>query len=182
VAAWLGSAACVPGRRAECGAQLSLIVAVRRAAASARAGACDVRTWSAASAPPTAAPARRLPAAEVQARALRPGRAGADAAADGARTGAFLGGLFAHVCGAGAAALAANPWLAAAAARLVGDYAAWLGGPGVGARALPRRRGHALAGRVCMRQVVCPQSGPCIFIWIFCCVATASRSSAQHSP
>ncbi len=99
-----------------------------------------------------AAPARRLPAAEVQARALRPGRAGEAAAADGARTGAFLGGLFTHVCGAGAAALIASPWLAATAARLVGDYAAWLGGPGAGAHALPRLRGHAQGSRICIRR------------------------------
>lgn len=77
--------------------------------------------------------ARRLVAGEVQARVLRPGRAGAAAAADGARSGAFLGALLAHACGPGAAALCGNAWLAAAAVRLVGDYAAFLGGLGAGA-------------------------------------------------
>ena len=72
-------------------------------------------------------------AAEVQARVLRPGRAGAAAAQDAARSGAFLGALFAHACGEGAPALCGNAWLAAGAARLAGDYAAWLGGPGAGA-------------------------------------------------
>ena len=72
----------------------------------------------------------RLVAAEVQARVLRPGRAGADVAAGRpARTGAFLGALFAHACGGGGRALAGNAWLASGAARLAGDYAAWLGGP-----------------------------------------------------
>lgn len=74
---------------------------------------------------------------------LRPGRAGADVAADAARTGAFLGALFAHACGDGGRALAGNAWLAAGVARLAGDYAAWLGGPGAGAQRpcdlLPRK-------------------------------------------
>ncbi len=75
----------------------------------------------------------RLVAAEVQARVLRPGRGGADVAQDAARSGAFLRALFAHACGDGALALVGNAWLATAAARLAGDYAAWLGGPGAGA-------------------------------------------------
>ncbi len=127
-----------------------------------------MRTWGAAPSAPTAAPARRLPAAEVQARALRPGRAGEAAAADGARSGAFLGGLFAHVCGAGAAALTASPWLAAAAARLVGDYAAWLGGPGAGARALPRLRGLLRRAASASGEVsVCSRENLCIELWTF---------------
>ncbi|KAK9840741.1 hypothetical protein WJX81_001608 [Elliptochloris bilobata] len=84
-------------------------------------------SWQAAEAALTAL---RLVAAEVQARVLRPGRAGAVAAQDAARCGAFLATLFAHACGDGGYALVGNAWLATAAARLAGDYAAWLGGPG----------------------------------------------------